>query len=258
MRPRLRHPEFLIGGPADKRAVVAGDAPRVGELHEAGLLRIAQSALVSREEFVPTGRSHQQPFKCADGLRHVVVRYRIALTRERLFEQVHIFRHRLQHSNDGRLARHRHFDRVQHRPFGLLLHVLRAPIPKLGHVQSGVINRRGVPVALLPLETAGCRLIIDAILVQHVAGIAGQVLALRNPVLEVEHTAEFHLGLGRGVVRRLHGLRERSKRPQPRLGDVYCVKGGGRHEWDKEESRNHAVLSVELEPISLDAEGQGW
>ena len=125
------------------------------------------------------------------------------------------------------LARHGHFNRVQDRALGLRFNVLGAAIPELCQVEGSVVDCRRVAVALLALVTVRGRLIIDAILVEQVAGVAGEVVAFRDAGLKVENAAELDLGLGGWVGCGLHRLWQRLESAKSGFRDFSRSEGAG-------------------------------
>ncbi|MBP1606511.1 MAG: hypothetical protein H6Q08_1885, partial [Acidobacteria bacterium] len=124
-RPRIgfRRPQSLIRRAAQQRAAVTHLATGLGERLEPEALLGRQRVLVALEQRVPPRRCHELSLEGADGDRHVVVRDGLRLTGERPLERLDVLGHRLEHGNDGRLRRHGHLHRIEHRALGLGLDV---------------------------------------------------------------------------------------------------------------------------------------
>ena len=175
------------------------------ELRETGDLGVGERVELAAEERIETRGRRELALEGPHRPAEVVVREGILGSRERPGEERRVARNRPQHGQHVVGVGHRHLDRVQHGALGLFLDVGGATVPELGDVEGGVVDARRVAGAALSLVSGRSRFVVDAELVELVTGVAGDLLALRNPRIEIEQAPEFHLRVGDriGRVRRL-------------------------------------------------------
>ena len=182
----LHRPELLVHRAAERRAGVATDAVDLDEELEPPQRVRVQRGHVPGQELVEGRRRHQPALEGRDRLRDRGRRDRVGLRGVRRLEPIDVARDRLHHRDDRRVVGERHLDRVLHRHQRLLLDVRRAPVPELREVGRRVEHRRRVAIPALALVTRRGRLAVDPELVQLVAGVARDIVVLRQPRVVVE------------------------------------------------------------------------
>jgi hypothetical protein len=185
--------------PPSGGAGVAADAVELDEELEAAEGVAVEGGHLAAEELVEGAGGHEAALERADRLADVLHGDGLGVAGEGGLEGLDVAGDRLEGAQDVGGVGHGHLDRVDDRHLGLVLDGGGAAVPELGEVGGGVVDGGAVALAALALVTLGGELVVDAELVEEVAGVAGDVLALRQARVVVELATEGDL-LGGGRV----------------------------------------------------------
>lgn len=102
--------------------------------------------------------------------------------------------------HDVAVAGHAHLGLGQQGAAGLILEAVGAPIPELTGIIGGIPDRGRVARADAAVYAHGCGPAVIAAFHDVVTGVAGNRAGLGQARIEIQFLAQFHFGLGGGIM----------------------------------------------------------
>ena len=187
--PGLDDAGFLVHRAAEEFARVAVGAADLGEDAQAFDFFGGEGLFVAAEVVVPAAGGDEAAFEGADGDADVFEFDGFLFTGEGALEGFHVLGDRFEHSDDVVGAGRRHFYARQDGAERLLLDVFGAAVPELIGEAGGVIDGGGVALAALPVVAGRGGFVVHAVVIEAVAGVAGNRLAHGEAGFVEQHAA---------------------------------------------------------------------